>query len=81
MSMPTIDIHDINAKREGWKMSNWGESFTKSVSIQCKLVLNNNKTLLPYSTCKMLHDELECSLVLTHTVPIYTIKWNMTNKI
>ena len=35
---------------------------------------NNNKALLPYSTCKMLHDELECSLALTHIVPIYTIK-------
>ena len=35
---------------------------------------NNNKALFPYSTCKMLHDELECSLALTHIVPIYTIK-------
>ena len=33
----------------------------------------NNKASLPYSTCKMLHDELECSLALTHIVPIYKI--------
>ena len=26
-----------------------------------------------------LYDELECSLALTHIVPIYTIKWNMAN--
>ena len=26
------------------------------------------------------HDELECSLTLTHIVPICTIKWNMANK-
>ena len=41
---------------------------------------NNNKALLPYSMCKMLHDELECSLTLTHIVPIYTITLNMANK-
>ena len=32
---------------------------------------NNNKA---YSMCKMLHDELECSLALIHIVPMYTIK-------
>ena len=41
---------------------------------------NNNEAILPYSTCKMLHDELECSLALTHIVLIYTIKLNMANK-
>ena len=29
---------------------------------------------------RALHDELECSLALTHIVPIYTITWNMANK-
>ena len=27
-----------------------------------------------------LHVKFECSLALTHIVPIYTIKWNMANK-
>ena len=29
---------------------------------------------------RALHNELECSLALTHIVPIYTIKLNMANK-
>ena len=36
------------------------------------IIYNNNKALLPYSTPLLpLHDELECSLALTHIVPIY----------
>ena len=29
---------------------------------------------------RALYDELECSLALTHIVPVYTIKLNMANK-
>ena len=45
-----------------------------AVRVSHCVLLNNNKALLPYSTCQMLHDELECSLALTHIVPIYIIK-------
>ena len=33
-----------------------------------------------YHIPRALHDEFECSLALTHIVPIYTIKLNMANK-
>ena len=70
-------------RRCQWRSWQGGSAETASLQNGCIVLLIKKKVFIIKHYChiqRALHDELECSLALTHIVPIYTIKLNMANK-